>query len=435
VRRIRFFTAALAAAPLMFGGCVEEGPVSIGGPLIGLPVFTDEIILEAGDYLIQDTTLTGYTQPAAAPWALIAQAFEGELDAHSFVRFAPAPQTVAYRDDAGITRTDSLPTYLFGEVIVAVDTLRSVGLDETIVLQLYDIAEEWDPSTASWTFRVDSPDARLSWAQPGGTTGTLLDEVTLEPGVDTVVFVVDSTVIHRWQDTEDGTRGALIAAVTPGVRIRTTTPAVRAPVQMRLHAFPSARPDTVVTGTVATVALTFAYTPDPGPDAALRIGGLPAARAVFRFRHDLPSVVVGCPDRCVPLRSVTVNSAHLMLEPIAVPPAFMPEDSLRLRGRVVATSPFAPIERAPLGDTLIVQRAIAPDVFVNASPELVRVPITRFFRGIAQQPAEGAEPPSRDLALLEFPETALFGFGRFASNPRLRIVISYQQDAIVEGTP
>jgi hypothetical protein len=430
VRGIRHAAAALAA--FMLAACGDEGPIGVGGELTGARVVTLEVILEPEQYLVDATTLSGYALPGAAPWMLVAREYGGILDANGLFSLGVVPRGVSYRDAEGVVRTDTLPTYIGGELVFSVDTLRSFGLDQDVVLRLYEVTESWDATTANWTMRVDSPGVQLAWTQPGGTTGAAIDSAVLVSGADTVVFTVDSAFISRWRDTANARLGALIVAETPGVRLRSTIPGLRAPVVLRAHAIPATRPDTVVTATVGSTAVGFVYTPEPPPEEALRIGGLPSHRAYLRFSENFHDIEVGhCGQGgpCVPLRSVTVNSAHLLLEPLPVPEAYQLEDSLRLRGRTVETSALAPRERAPLGDTLNVPRSIAPDAFTEPTAALVEVPITRYVITIARPPEEGERAPTRDIALMALPENALFGYGRFAQGPRLRLVVSFQVDA------
>jgi hypothetical protein len=418
------------AAAWALAACGEEGPIGVGGGLLPPGVITIDTILEPADYLVFDTTFTGYTRPYGALWVVVARDFGGVLDANALVRFDPAPGGVTYLDADGVARFDSLPTYLGGTIVFAVDTLRS-EFTEPVTLHLYDIGEAWDPRSATWTLRVDTPGVSLPWLQAGGTPGPLIDSAVLEVGSDSVVFNVDTAVIARWRDTADARRGALLVSETPGVRLRSTGIGTRTPFLFRLDAVPSARPDTVVTAVATAVATTFVYAPEPPAEAELRIGGIPAARAVLRFRQDLRETILGLPCAgpaadCLRLRDATVNSARLLLQPIAVPAHFLPEDSLRFRARVLATSEFSPPERAPLGDTLRITRPVAPTAFVNASPEVVEFDITRFMAAILAPLDDETRTPSYDMALLAAPEVSTFGYGRFASGPRLRLVLTVQ---------
>jgi hypothetical protein len=410
--------------------CGEEGPIGVGGGLLPPGVITIDTVLEPADYLVFDTTFTGYTRPYGALWVVVARDFGGVLDASALVRFDPAPGGVTYLDADGVSRFDSLPTYLGGTIVFSVDTARS-EFAEPVTLHLYEVAEAWDPRSATWTLRVDTPGVSLPWLQEGGTAGPLIDSGVLELDSDSVVFSVDSAVIARWRDTTDAGRGALLVSETPGVRLRSTGIGTRTPFLFRLDAVPSARPDTVVTAVATAVATTFVYAPEPPEENELRIGGVPASRGVLRFREDLRESLLGLPctgpaPDCLRLRDATVNSARLVLQPIAVPPHFVPEDSLRFRARVLAVSEFSPPERAPLGDTLRVTRPVPPTAFVNASPEVVEFDITRFMAAILAPLDDDARTPSYDLALLAAPEISTFGYARFAAAPRLRLILTVQ---------
>lgn len=412
-------------------GCADEDPTSVGGPLLpGGSVRTYELILDADDFLASDTTLSGFATPSLAGFRALAGDFDG-LQANALVRFSPPPGAVLYTDTAGVARLDSMPTFLDGRVLVKIDTLRSQAAGP-VRLELYELAEEWDPRSASWTLRVDSGQVQLPWAVPGGTAAALLDTATWDPdGADSVSFAIDSATAARWADTTDMTRGALIRVTTPDARL------ISPVTLLRLKARPSARPDTVVESTVGVIGGTFVADPIPPPGSALRVGGLPSWRSFLRFQR-LDTLALPCPGEpagsgCVlRLDEAKINYAALVLQPRAAPPGLAPEDSLRVDARAVLVAPSVPLERSPLGSlaSVFASDAVEPSVFqAGATPGTIEVPLTRFVGILAAGDADDGTAPPSMLALYSGSEGGAFGLGSFdgiegAAPPRLRLIVT-----------
>ncbi|MBI4409504.1 MAG: hypothetical protein HY561_07325 [Gemmatimonadetes bacterium] len=432
---IHRFLAGLLAAALVLGACGDEDPTGVGGPLLpGGVVRSFEVVLDAGTFLLADTSAGQFHTPAQVGFLIVAHEFGGPspplepgLEAHALSRFGPAPGTVAFRDTAGNTRTDSLPRFIGGELLLRFDTLRSQA-PGPVRLRVYPIVEAWHPGSASWTLRVDSGQVRLAWTEPGGTRGTAVDSAEWAAGRDTLTFTVDSATAAAWTDTANAARGALLLAEAEA-RLRITS------VQLRLRARPSARPDTIVLSGVVPTLSTFVFDPPAPATRALQVTGTPTWRSFLRLRQRLDTLSVACAD-CpggrVRLADVVINRAALVLQPVAGPPGFIPEDSLLIEARPVLVSELLPLARSPLAGRAagVLQSRLAPAAFAGAGAAPVELPLTSFVAALAATPVAGEPQPLNTLALLGVPEGVLFGFATFASRdsvgaaPRLRLVVT-----------
>lgn len=431
LRAYRTVLGLVLGAGLVALACADEDPTGVGGPLLpGGTVRTYEILLDPDVFLASDTTLGGFVAPQHVTYRVLAGGYEG-LTSNGLVRFATPPATVTYVDTAGATRVDSMPSYIGGRLVVRVDTLRSAA-PGPVLLELHRIGEEWDPRSATWALRVDSGQVRLPWGQPGGTSAAMVDTATWDPAAgDSVSFDVDSLTAAVWADTADFARGALIRVATPDARLNSPL------ALLRLEARPSARPDTTVTVTLGVTAGTFVYDPQPPASPGLRVGGVPSWRSYLRFQR-LDTLSVPCPGEpagsgCVlRLDEVKVNYAALVIQPEATPPAFVPEDSLRVDARTVLTMAGVPLERSPLGSraAATASQPIPPSRFLpGGGAGTIEVPLTQYIAALAAARGEGKEPPPQVLVLYAAQEGGVFGAGEFgalgsAAPPRLRLIVT-----------
>ncbi|MGH7506879.1 MAG: hypothetical protein ACRELX_14575, partial [Longimicrobiales bacterium] len=352
IPRATLSLAAVLACSLT--ACGRDAPNRAGGPLLpGGAVRTFEVVVDPARYLVRDTSFAGYGTPWDVTYLIIAQDYQDRLDAHALARFE-IPTAIAAPDSGGTVRTDSTPTFSSGTVALFIDSVRTATAGP-LQFELYRLAEEWDPQSATWALRVDTAETQHSWAEPGGTRGALIDTATWSAADgDTVFFDVDSATIEAWRDTLDLSRGALVRIVNGGERVRA------AEILMRIDARPSFRPDTVVTTTIRPPDRTFVFDPPIETVAgAPMIGGVTAWRTMLLLKQRLDTLSVTCPDGppgcTLLLRETTVNYAALLLDPVAPPPGFPPEDSLVISARVLLESPAVPLARsllsAPAGST------------------------------------------------------------------------------------
>ena len=417
-------------------GCGREGPTAVGSSLLPASgIHTFELVLNAPDFLRSDTSIVGFVFASSAGFRVVAQSFGGSVFAHTLARFSGRPTSIDVRDTTTKSViTDTLPSVTAANLVLFVDTTADNGTTP-VQMRLYRTVEQWDPLTVSWTMRVDSGQTHLPWATPGGTLGSLVDTATWTPGEDSVVFHVDSSTIVAWSDTTDLGRGALIAAVTAGTRLRSNGVGLT-----YVARSPKIRPDTTVLVNATTLSHGFIYTPNvPFRPGILQAGGTPAWRSFLVFQPELWTRSFTCPasvgTACTfTLKDVKVNSASILLTPVS-PGAFPPEDSVRLQSWVVDTSSFVPLSRSPLGAQVGgMVPALSPATFLAdvSSATTVAVPLTAFVAAAAGDTllfGTGAAV-SRTIAVVQSPEPSLFGVTSFynrsagALAPKLRLVLT-----------
>ncbi|HEX6937794.1 MAG TPA: hypothetical protein VF158_00170 [Longimicrobiales bacterium] len=424
--------ASLAAA--LLAGCADEDPVGLDPLVPPGAVRTYEVVLDAAQFLVQDTAIVGFSTAAATDQGIVAEDHEGVLDAHTLVRFALPLSSITYTDTAGSTKIDNSPILVSGGVVARLDTLQAPR-DEPVTLALYTIAEAWDEGTADWTFRVDTGGVAEPWAEPGGTRGTLVSTAQLAADADSLIFDVDSATLALWSDTTNQARGALIVAQTPGARLRF------ADFDLVLQARPSARPDTLVADTVGWNRLTYVYDPAPAHDGSLLVGGTPAWRSYLQFRTGLDTVAVDVPctggEACsLRLGDVAINYAGLQLQPLRSPAGFAPDDTVRITFHQVLGGGQVPLARAPLSGEISGALLTVPRSAFDGGGAPVEVGLTGTLRAIVAAAARaGDDELPITLALLDRDHVIrsggdTFGIAAFAparagiAAPKLRLIIS-----------
>jgi hypothetical protein len=426
--RFRLLFSVFLATGVVLGACASEVPTSIGGSLVPEgSVRTYELLLDAAGFIEFDTTLTGYVRPVESNNLVVARQFGGTLTAHTLARFVGTPASISVRDAQNNTITDTLPRLISGQVILRLDTLRT-RLTAPVQLQLHTVGEAWDPFSATWALRVDSGAVRLPWRTPGGTRGRLLTTAAAAPGVDSIIFDVDSATVKAWSDTLDLSRGALIASTTAGTRLHAASVGLR--VQLR-----SSVRDTIVSTFAGNIATTFVFDPQPAPTANLRIGGTPAWRSFLRFRAGLDTIPLPCPNGvpgCVlRLRAGTINYAALQLRTLPAEGGFALEDTLIVDAYSVAASAEVPVGRSPLLARVGRSRSPVRPTEVVTGGTLLEVPVTGFFASLAAPVPDSITTVARtrNLALIGAPEGGTFGYATLAalggaSAPKLRIIVT-----------
>ena len=415
---------ALALLSLAAVGCTDRIPTAGGAELFpgGARPATLEVTLPAGSFLQALGRFSGFTGPADAPFLLVANRFEGSLEANALGRLAAFPQTITY-SQGGVSRTDSLYAFVRAQLFAPVDTSASVGTG-AVTLRLWEVGEDWDPATATWQLAADTAGKPTPWRTPGGTRGAALSTVSLPQGVrsagDTLRFALDSLAFRRVVGSDF--RGFLVTAEGAPVRLQTGNFALRAEVRPR-----SASPDTTVSVPVGAARQTFVFTPEPPrPATAWEAGGIRSARTLFRV--DLRDVRVptcaqgGAACATVPLREVQLNQVALLLRPVPVPGGFGPVGPMPLLIRRVVEPELG--RRAPLGEIVNDIEALSQsgnvlyrgNRFVSTD-SVFTVPLTGYLTGLVASDSAVA-----NLALLGQPEAASFGTAWFAPSPSLRIV-------------
>lgn len=404
-------------------GCTDESPTSVGGDLIGEGFQTFEVVLDAGTFLERDTTYDRLGTLNGAPFAFVAEAFAGELFAHTLFRVVP-PEQVTYNNESGNSVTDTVFSVVGATLTLVVDT---VGASEPpLLVELLEVTESWDAGSVTWEQRVDTADVVEPWSVPGGTTGQVLGVGAWATG-DTLEIPLDSAAAAVWMDSAAADHGGLIRMASEGSRLRIQS------LSLRFNARPEGA-DTVVQAGRAGANVIVATPEPPAPDGTeLRVGGIPTWRSALRFRP-LADVQIPCSPGSVSctvaLRDVEISQAALLLQPTTVA-GHRIERPLQVEGRGVLRAPGVPVNRSPLSLATGTAPALPPEAFAPAPDDDYQgaLPLTGFVRQNIE-PGEGRETVHW-LALVARGEQSspLFGYAEFGSilsadPPRLRLMVT-----------
>ena len=420
IRGLLLITTIFTAA------CTDEEPTDVGDNLVSTgDVRTFEVILNPADYILYDTTFTGYSRAQDANFGIVANKFGGVLDANLLVRMAQPLSIISVRNSAGNAVPDSNPQYFSGRMVLRIDTLRTDS-DAPVRFAAYRIAEPWEFNT-TWTLRIDTGAVELPWATPGGTRGAQVDTSGWTAG-DSLVFDLDSATIAEWRDTTNLARGALVVAETNGARVRVNS------ASFRLQARSTIRPDTILDIDVAASTTIFIYNPEAPPSTGqLRVGGITSWRSIIGLDPELRNMTFPCQGvaNCeVRLDRAHINLAELLLQPAAVPAGFIPEDSMVAQVRTLLVATGVPLQRSPLGfcaPTVVDCRTpvLKPAFFAQPpATEPVRVNITSYVVPLVAEDIDESTRPSSTLTLLSLIEPFTFGFTAFQPGPRLRLILT-----------
>lgn len=405
--------------------CEETTPTSSDGQLIPLQPRTVEFVLPFEDFAEGVRVYGGYGSPSELFESVLAQDFEGVLDARVLVRFNPYPWVASVLDSTGTTRADSAFTFVGGRFVARFDTTEANRPDGPVQLSAGALPKGFDSRSVSWTVAVDTINDRSEWAEAGAGPVASFGTMEWDPAVsDSVVFELDSLTISQLGDTLQSGDGVRLDLLTPGVRMNLLS------TDLRLYSRPNVNQDTLITLNAPPIAQTFIYDPFPEPEVGgIRIGGAPSWRTVLTL--DLPDGLegsaalcaeLGCPIELTPGR---LNSATLILTTVATQAAFQPADSLFLDARAVLAPDLLP--KSPLGTSLVggLGVSIAPEAFGTAPGRTISIPVTTFVRSLVDE--SGQKVP--DLVLLTPLEPFSIGFGSFAGPgqvgaPQLRLILT-----------
>lgn len=409
--------------------CEEETPVSLDdAALPGAPI-TVTVEIPWDDFASNLEVFGGYGSAEDIGQGVLAEDFAGTLDARTLMRIGAYPRIATVQDTTGASRPDSTLTILGGRFVAFFDTIESTN-SAPVTLALGATTEEWDQTTASWDFAVDTINDQRPWTEAGGGPVTALAQATWDPAAgDTAVFVLDSAQVAAWADTTDLSAGARIDIIDTGERVALNDAVIR------LDARPSSNPDTIIELTATTSGSTFIYSPFPQPPPdGVRIGGAPSWRTILDI--DIPEVldgiagfcaVVSCPHTLAPGE---ISYAALVLTSRATEAAFQPTDSIRLDVRPVLNRAAMP--KSPLGVSLIVSpfgRTVAPEAFGSAPGVEIEIPFTGYARDRLEGTDGSGNPTPGTLALLSVIEPFSITFASFegpnaAAEPYLRLVLT-----------
>ncbi|MEJ2501731.1 MAG: hypothetical protein P8177_00195 [Gemmatimonadota bacterium] len=423
----RTWIAGLALAAV--GGalaCGEEDPTEVGAGLVGDGFRTYEVILGASEFLRADTTYDRLGRLNGVPFSLVAEDFEGELDAHTLFQLS-LPDQITYQNDDGQSVTDTAFTVTGAQLTLVLDSLADAT--PPVRLEVVQVMEEWHPPTVTWDLRVDTSGVGEPWAEPGGTPGPILGSGTWESG-DTVRVRLNGASAAALTDSAALRHGGLVRSATPGARLRILT---------MDFAFEVAPPDTdTILEIGSLLGPTVVATPEPTTPAATesRVGGVPAWRTALEFQP-LADLTIPCgPERdgcMVPLADVNVNLAVLLLEPVPVGSRRI-ERPMQIENRLILQGPGVPLTRSPMSSVIggMLDTLQSAD-FTTSPPEPneARVIVTEFVQAAIAPRDAGDSDPVLWLALTaqNEPSFPIFGYAAFGSldsavPPRLQLLVT-----------
>jgi len=368
--RARAALALLALLPA--AACKDRTPTLTGDPFFpgGSRPATLEAIIPASQFLQALGNFTGYEQPRTFTAQIVANQYNGALNAHPLQRYA-IPRSVDYSLN-GTATSDSLYTIQSARLVVVVDTLGSHVASTT--LELYPITQAFDWLSATWTLAVDSGSVHTPWTQPGGTKGPILSSVTWTPHAagDTVLMPVDTA---RLRTMRADSVPVLLATQQANTRLQLGSTVLRLTVKPS-----NAGKDTTITVDITPVDNTFIFNPQPpAAGGTFQAGGILADRTLFKVDLDQP--LPGCapadqPCPTVTLRDVELNRVSLLLRPLPVPLGFDPLRSLPLELYLVNEPELG--RRAPLVPSSVTGGPALDSLRVFQAPgdTVVELPIT-----------------------------------------------------------
>lgn len=355
-----------------------------------------------------DTTFVGYALPSAA--GILLASSGSDLESRILGRFVTLPDSVVAND--GRREVEEFASASFRLIV---DSAATTLPDSGALLSAYALQQGFVGREATWTEAAEG----TPWATPGGDLGELLGTVRIDSVVtsrDTLFLTVDvsaDSLLRAWREA-GGEPGFAVVTETDGASVTLASVALRA----------EAKPvgaDTLIEVIRAPSPVTFIFDPEtPPPTSALRLGGLPAARAYLRFV--LPESVGG-----QKLRGARINRATLVLTSTGPPPApFATGDTLFASVFTLLSDPFESGPKTPVGATFGNFVEIVPEDQVDGAQQDINV--TLLLQAWAA--ADPTESPDLRLGIRALPEGAGLGFWEFGSvedvsrAPRLRIVLT-----------
>ena len=153
---------ALGILPLL--ACQEEVVAVLEGDLIPVEAVTVEVRLPFDEFARDLEAWGGYGRPYELTNEVLANTFDGSLNARVLLDWFPFPRSAQVRDTAGLVRTDTILTFIGGRLVARFDTLASV-FEESLEVGVGALSQEWDFVTANWDMAVDSVGDRRAWSE------------------------------------------------------------------------------------------------------------------------------------------------------------------------------------------------------------------------------------------------------------------------------
>lgn len=401
---------APAAGIILLGliGCTEDQLTGVDpNTAPGDASETVEIELSAADLPTwTDTTFSGYALASTSGVRLVSNG--ADLVSRVLARFSTLPDSLFLDDQRiAVERFDNAALRLI------VDTLASTIPETGAQLTAYALSRGFEDRAASWT----NATATEPWTTPGGDLGDVIGTLQVTSlDADTVFLSFDvssDSLLQAWL-ADDGEPGLALVAETAGTSLTFDQ------VVLSFDAKPVGR-DTLIATLRSPAPSTFIFDPEtPPPTGALRLGGLPAARAYINFR--LPESVQG-----VKLRGARINRATLLLTSTGVPNApFAASDTLFVSGFSLLTNPIEFGPKTPVGSNFDSSAEIDPEAMQDGGT--LEIPITNLVRFWAL--SEPDSVPDINLGLRMLPEGDGLAFWEYGDvtdpvrTPRLRILVT-----------
>ncbi len=399
-------TTFVATILVALGACTEE-PLSTGIEAApGTTVPTVEVIVPVTELPSwRDTTLTGFATASNASFLLVSNT--PPVVSRVLGRF-DVPDTIR-------TFVDTLPVATFEEVelLVRMDTTRSLYQSLPVTIRLLDLGERFDPGSATWRQASDG----AAWSAPGGDFGAEIASGVLEAVSDTLLLqlsVAEDSLMRAWQ-AEDGGNGFALVVDGPETTLRVTGMALRYDPTLVGRQLP-------VPQSQLLELRTFIYDPPHAPPGTeLRLGGLPASR--FYIDFSTPEMAGGHS-----LAQGTINHAEIILHPLPAPEPHAAERAIEARRISLLADPFVAGEKTPIGGGGA--RLFSLDPALLESGEPLRIDITPLISHAVRE--------SRSAIRLGFrgePDAQTLGYWGFGSiespvdvRPALRLIFSPAPD-------
>ncbi len=426
----------MAAAAL--AGCSDDLPTAPDDSFVPVSPVTLEVRLPWSEFASNLRVFGGFGRPHELRAPVIANQFEGAMDAHTLIRLEEYPTAVTVVDSLGTSRVDTDLTLLDATLYLVFDTTSNTNGDRTVQLRVARITEGWDTETATWEVARDSGGVRTAWSEPGGGAISPLSPGIWIPAVgDTALVALSAAAVAMLGDTTLPERGLRISLETPGERLEILS------AHLLLNVVPSLNQDTLINLAVNPVERTFIYAPAaPSPAATtIRVGGTPAWRSTLDLR--LPETISGnaaacahitCPLRLTPSR---INHAGILLTTRTSEDGFAPSRPTLIEARgVIAPEvlPKSPISSAFYLDSLgqAAGTVVPESAFQPGGARSTEVPITPLVRSLlAGVDTSGVLPPGT-LALMQLLEPASISYASFvgpgqAGEPILRLLLTVSE--------
>lgn len=415
-----------ALGVLWLGGCEEDDPTGISPDLIPVTPVTISVEIPWERVGTEARLFDGFGGPSEAAELVLANGFDGRLDARVLARIRAFENVVQVPDSTGQTGPTSL-TIVGGRVVTRLDTTDAAA--GGVSLQGSRVVTEWDPATATWSLAVDSLDDQRPWQEAGAGASVPFGAVDwdVQDG-DSVSIDIDSATVAALVDTLDPARGVMLELLGEGERIEALG------VALVVRGRPLSNPDTLVEAVVGAEATTFIYDPVPTPaEDALLVGGVPSWRTVLGL--EIPAVLEGPPELCAvascpfTLDPDQLNVASLVLTTREADPGLAPSDTIAFDVRPVLAPDRLP--KSPLGPPLLVGQPVEvdPASFAGDGGTELEFPITSFVRDQLRDSTSSGGDPATTVSVLSVRERRSFDLAWFygpagVDPPFLRVILT-----------